>query len=208
MRFTISPPRDQPESSAIGIDVTLRAPLTWFSIGTQTVYFVRLDNERDIRQTAVLQSNYTKGGRVYLLNVPRGTTWLSRLSQPSALLRPPDYGRLCTKAELASAKKTCKNFYSYFSKELIELTRVNVGKAQFAFAGSYAIDNTPGLDNADPVQLHYAEVIAPGVRKIGPGEMIRETLQNVTVNAVESIATRKDVPLTVPGHFSLSRISS
>jgi hypothetical protein len=113
----------------------------------------------------------------------------------------PDYGRLCTKAELASAKKTCKNFYSYFSKELIELTRVNVGKAQFAFAGSYAIDNTPGLDNADPVQLHYAEVIAPGVRKIGPGEMIRETLQNVTVNAVESIATRKDVPLTVPDTF-------
>jgi hypothetical protein len=147
---------------------------------------VKLDDERDLREEAVIQSNHSRDGRVYLLNVPPGdyvaVAAFTAKRPPSA----PDYGRLCTTSEIASAQ-ACYEYYSYFPKDLIELTRVSVGRGQFAFAGSYVIDNTPGLGNADPVQLHYAEVIAPGVRNMGPGETIREA-------AVEALAKRRDFP--------------
>jgi hypothetical protein len=44
---------------------------------------------------------------------------------------------------------------------------VNVGASDFTFMGSYLVDQSVGLGRADPVQIHYSSVIAPGAIKSG-----------------------------------------
>lgn len=63
------------------------------------------------------------------------------------------------------------SYTTYFPNELVEQTRVSVGKGQLVFAGSYVVSTSTGLSEADPIQLHYAEVIAPGAAKSGIGHV-------------------------------------
>ena len=48
---------------------------------------------------------------------------------------------------------------SYFPKELIELTRVTVGKGQFVFAGDYTLKTPSDVRFGDPLQSHYLKVL-------------------------------------------------
>ncbi len=142
---------EQPDSSGIGISVVLRPPSRLGSYDAQVVYFARLDAERDIRQASVIPSDYAKDGRVYLLNVP-----------------PGEYVAVAASSEYFSLFPAGSYHYTaYFSKELVELTRVSIENGQLAFAGSYVVDESIGLKKADSVQLHYGEIIAPGAVKSG-----------------------------------------
>ncbi len=132
---------EQPESSGIGISVALRDRFgNW---DAQEVYFAKLGTEHDIRQASVIRSNYAKDGRVYLLNVP-----------------PGDYVAVAAFAEFWPGPYFGPGEWTtYFSKEIVEMTLVSVGKGQFAFAGSYVVDQSRGLKEADPIQLHYEEIV-------------------------------------------------
>jgi hypothetical protein len=161
------PKVEQPESSAVGIAVKTRAPFGWPTEEPRVVFFVRVDNERDIRQPSILRSNYAKDGRVYLLNVPPGeyaavASFYAKKPIPAAPVQP---------GFSVSVSMGRTGYTTYFPKELVEQTRVSVGKGQFVFAGSYVVSTSVGLSEADQIQLHYAEVIAPGASKSGIGHM-------------------------------------
>ena len=53
-------------------------------------------------------------------------------------------------------------YTTYFSKELVEHTKVTVREGDFGFMGSYVVNMSVGLQGADEVQTHYKNAIAPG----------------------------------------------
>jgi hypothetical protein len=133
------PSLEDPRSSAIGISFETHVPI--FGHQPEIVFFVRIENDGDIVQSQVIRSNFARKGRLYLLNAPPGQ-YVAIASGRSDL-----YGRYLT----------------LFSKELIESTRVEVVSGKLAFMGSYFLREPPGMGSAEPIQNHYAELLAPGL---------------------------------------------
>ena len=157
------PPLRGSESSGLGIVVTLRAPIGIFGATPSVVYFAKVDNDDGLLQQQVVRSNYSNDNRLYLLNAPPGSyvavaAFFSRAPVPAG---PPPPGVSVTVGVGRTAYTT------YFSKDLVEQTRVNVGERDFAFMGGYVVDQSVGLESADPVQIHYSNLIAPGAAKAG-----------------------------------------
>jgi hypothetical protein len=149
----------QPQSSGLGIEMTLRTPLRIFSNSPSEVYFAKIDGEGGVLQESVVHSNFTKNERAYLLNAQPGTyvavaAYCFRAPNPFQV--PP------LSSGAASRSKGKTSFTTYFSKELIDKTRVTIGTNDFAFMGSYVVDQSIGFTGADTVQIHYQKVIAPG----------------------------------------------
>lgn len=148
----------QPQSSGLGIEITLQAPVAIFTSSPSQVFFAKTDGEDGLLQQSIYRSNYVKDGRAYLLNAKPGTyaavaTFVSRDSVPAA---PPPPG--------ISVSMTVgrTGYTTYFSKELLEQTKVTVGESDFVFMGKYVIGESTGLEGADAIQIHYQNVIAPG----------------------------------------------
>lgn len=152
------PELSQPQSAGFGIDVSLKAPIGIFSARPDQIYFAKIDNDNGLLQQQIVRSNYSKGGRAYLLNARPGTyvavaAFVSRAGAPAG---PPSPG-------FSVSVTTGRSGYTtYFSKELVELTRITVRENDFAFMGSYMVDESVGLEGADGVQTHYKNVVAPG----------------------------------------------
>ncbi len=152
------PEISDPQSAAIAIDVTLKAPIGMFSNKPDQIYFVKIDSGDGLIQQQIIRSNYTKDGRAYLLNSRPGTyvavaAFFSRTGVPAG---PPSPGVSVTVTTGRSGYTT------YFSKELVKHTEVTARENDFVFMGSYVVDQSTGLDGADEVQTHYKNVIAPG----------------------------------------------
>ena len=152
------PDLSQPQSSGLGIHVTLKAPIGIFRNSPSQIYFAKIDGEGGILQQSVFRSNYVKGGRAYLLNAQPGAyaavaAFFSR--EPLPVFAPPSPG------VSVSLKLGRTDYMTYFSKELVEQTKVTIGPNDFAFMGSYVVDQSAGLAGADTVQIHYQGVIAP-----------------------------------------------
>ena len=152
------PDLSQPQSSGLGIEVTLKAPIGIFSAKPDQVYFAKIDGEDGLLQQQIIRSNYSKDGRAYLLNARPGTyvavaVFLTRAGVPAG---PPSPGFSVSMGIGRSGYTT------YFSKELVEQTKVTVRENDFVSMGSYVLDQSVGLDGADGVQTHYKNVIAPG----------------------------------------------
>jgi len=108
------------------------------------VYFARIDGEDGLLQQNIARSNYVKDGRAYLLNARPGTYVVV-----GAFFLPP----------MQAARST---YTTYFSKELVEQSKVTIQENDFIFMGRYVVDTSVGLDGADEVQTHYKNVVAPG----------------------------------------------
>ncbi len=152
------PELSQPQSSGFGIEVTLKAPIGIFSAKPDQIYFARIDGDGSILQQQIIRSNYSKDGRAYFLNAQPGTyvavaAFFARAGAPAG---PPSPGFSITVGTGRSGYTT------YFSKELVEHTKVTVRENDFVFMGSYLVDQSVGLDGVDEVQTHYKNVIAPG----------------------------------------------
>jgi hypothetical protein len=136
-----------PQSSALAIDVNTPGQ----------IYFARIEGEDGLLQQKIIRSNYRKNNRAYLLNAQPGTyvavgTFVPGPGVPAG--PPPGFS--------VSVTTLRSGYTTYFSKELVELTKVTVQEGEFAFMGSYVVDRSWGLDGADEVQTHYKNVIAPG----------------------------------------------
>src|SRR5882672_9262047 len=104
------PDLSQPQSSGLGIDVTLTAPVGIFSNRPTQIYFAKIDGEGGILQQSIIRSNYVKDGRAYLLNAqPGGYVAVAAFFSRSAPAAPP------------------ARYTTYFSKELADQTRVMIG---------------------------------------------------------------------------------
>ena len=152
------PELSQPQSSGLGLQVSLRAPIGIFSANPDQIYFAKIDGEDGLLQQQIIRSNYIKDGRAYLLNARPGTyvavaAYFSRKMLPAGT-PPPS-----VKVKPGPVSHT---YNTYFSRELVEHTKVTVRENDFVFMGSYAVYQSVGLAGADAVQIHYQNVIAPG----------------------------------------------
>ena len=157
------PQMADPQSSAIGIQITVRAPIGIISKKPDQVYFVKLDNEGDITQNQVIPSNFTKYDRFYLLNAEPGKyAAVATFMFQAASLTPASQPGVSV-----SISKGGTTYTTYFPEELIEATKIDVERGEVAFMGSYVVKASVGLKKAEPIQKHYVEIIAPGSSKIG-----------------------------------------
>ncbi len=139
-----------PKSSGLAIDVSLKPPLSLFgNPRPDQIYFANIDVEGGLLQQQVIGSNYSKDGRVYLLNA-----------------RPGVYVAVAAFYSVSSPPTGAQSYTTYFPNELVEQTRVAVQEGDFVFIGKYVVDLSVGLKGADRVQIHYRDVIA---RRATPG---------------------------------------
>lgn len=155
------PSPERPEVSGLAIEVALSAPIAVFADDAQVVYFVRLDGAEGLQRSAVIPSTLATGGRAYLLNVPAGeyaaVAARAGTATPGGItLGTPDMNRTLT----------------VFSSEIVEGTRVSVEPGRFAFMGRLDVDSSVGFDEADPTQLYYLDVLAPGAAKSTGGQIL------------------------------------
>lgn len=150
----VPPPRPlDSQSAAIGISVSLKAPIRLFSRAPDWIYFVKVEREEDLytQGQQYRLSNYVEGDHVYLLNAPPGR-----------------YVAVAASYRTQTQKGATKEFTTFFSKELIKLTEVTAAPGTIVFMGKYVVNTSAGLTDADDAQLHYFHLVAPNAL-IGPG---------------------------------------
>lgn len=140
-----------PESSGVGIDVSMQVPAGFFTKVPDQVLFARVDGVDGILQQQIIRSNYVNGSRAYLLNARPGT-----YVAVAALFR----GAVST-----YSRPTI--YTTYFSQDLIEQSKVVVKANEVVFAGRYRVEQTTGMGDADSAQAHYQNVISPGAITTG-----------------------------------------
>lgn len=154
--------RKSPDSSAIGITVCYKSgkqcrELDW-------IYFVKIDNANNdpFYQDDYILSNYSIRPAA---NSKRDVILLNA--------KPGKYAAIGGTSEVdisfpGEKKKIRKRIY-FFPEQMITLTVTDLKPAQFAYMGSYIIDDTgePRLSdlykikNADKAQMHYCRMMRP-----------------------------------------------
>jgi hypothetical protein len=133
----VIPKVSRPQSSAIGIEISLGT----FASSPRQVYFAKIDDKDSLLQQGVYLSNYVSENRIYFLNA-----------------RPGTYVAVAAH-QAGNQQGSVARYTTYFSKELVELTKVTVHESQFAFMGSFVVNTSSGLEGADEVQSHYRSAI-------------------------------------------------
>ncbi len=154
-------PTPQDEASAgIGVLVKTRSgPVTH---KVDSVTFARLEGN-DTSQyisTQLITSNYNEDGYIYLLNAPLGryaavATFRSQASAPPA---STGGGGVTVTVNPGDTDYT-----TYFSRDLVKATEVNVEPGRIVFMGEVIVDTSTSFEDADDVQSHYFRLISPGV---------------------------------------------
>jgi len=135
------PELSQPQSSGLGIDMTLKAPIGLFSSSPDDVYFVKIDGEGSLHHQQIVRSNYSKGGRVYLLNAQPGRY----VAIAASFLRP--------------SGSTGSRFTTHFLKELVQQTEVTVRENELVFMGSYVVKSSMWRHGTDGVLTNSMSVV-------------------------------------------------
>lgn len=163
------PKMADPQTAVVGIQIETQVPIGIFSQKPDVVYFVKIDNEGDITQNQVIPSNFAKDGRIYLLNARPGkyAAVAAFRSQAGSPFTPAPQPGVNVSVSIGKTGYT-----TYFSKELIEATKVDVGPGEVVFMGSYIVKQSVGLTDAEPIQSHYANLLAPGSSKSGFGHLL------------------------------------
>ncbi len=167
--FKQVPRMKERNSSGVGLSVKLRGPAHFPTYKARSVYFAKVD-DINIKKDAVYESNFSKDGRVYLLNASPGE-YVAVAASYSMLLSPDLY-------------------ITYFPKELVNLTRVRVDDGAFVYAGNYHVAMNVGIceEKADEIQIYYAEKFAPGQPKCGMVKMLTHELNTRSIVFIGSHA--------------------
>lgn len=140
------------DGAAIGIQLKGTGALGALSTQTPTqAFFVKLEGDGLISEDLV-RSNFERDGRVYLLNAAPGqyAVVASALPQPS----PFPHG-------------TPGQAVTFFSRDLVEMTRVMVKPNELAFVGKFEVTLSMAISGGDDVQLHYRRLITPAAPPAG-----------------------------------------
>jgi len=131
------PTPSAPENALIGIQIRLTSFETGTTYYPDQVWFARM--EQGTEATAVLESSYTRGHTVYLLNAPPGR-----------------YAAVAV-GELVDGKTD----YTYLPRECIEATEVTVEAGKSAFVGLLVAKRRAGIAEKEQVMMHYAGLVNP-----------------------------------------------
>ena len=158
-----APKPEQDQSAGVGLFIELRAPVGWPTYRADGAYFVKLDGKEIPHATELVASNYrSNSGSIYLLNAP-----------------PGDYAVVAayfTLTDLSGREES--SYTTYFRRDLVELTRVSIEKGHLTFGGKFEVDMSVNVcpEDADDIQLHYANVLSPTALKCGLFRQISEQL--------------------------------
>ena len=165
------PPPAEPtdsESAALGMYLKIRAPMKLFKSQPHLVLFARLGEGEGIedldRKSELIPSTFVSGYHVYLLDVPPGT--YVAVATVHWKENPPDtirvasvnFGPLTFEYYLEFLYEP-DAFRYYFSKQLIEETKVTIEPGSFVFVGEFVADSTTKVKKADEVQRHLMQMI-------------------------------------------------
>lgn len=172
---TLPPPKPwDAESSAIGISVRVRPPIKLFgSNEANVVYFIKLDEEGDVaaqdyfvQSNHLLQSNYADDGQIYLLNAEPGryavVAVFHATDAPAAAPSETSGGGVSVTIDLNDPGEL--KFFTFLSKDVIQLTEVTVAPGVIVFMGDYVIDQSWSLKDADDTQSYYFNLIVPDAK--------------------------------------------
>lgn len=143
------------ESAALGIHVKIRAPIRILSEEPDVVVFARVEDGIDLTETyEVYGSTFARDGRAYLMNVEPGTyvavaAFYEKISRHKA-----------DPADIQSATiESTESWRNYFSRELIEQTRITVGEGEFAVMGYLVTNQSMFFGDGDECQNHFMKLI-------------------------------------------------
>lgn len=156
---SVPPPRPLEKGrSIVAIEITVRKEVFRFiTYQPDKVYFVRANDSDDVMiQDRVIPSNYTRGDYFYLVNARPGryaavATWRREVESGS----PPVPG------SYTLPDTTITTYTVFLSKDAIGKTEVVVPPSSIVFSGSFVIDYSQELSDADDAQSHYAKIISP-----------------------------------------------
>jgi len=117
------PESSQPQSAVVGIELALQIPEGTCCTLPEQVYFVNLDPKDGFPEPNFISSNFSKDGRVYLLNAEPGTY----AAVVAVFLQ-----------DLPFIQKVV--YATFFSKELVERIKSTVKENDFVFLGSYKVE--------------------------------------------------------------------
>ena len=147
---TLPPPKpSDPQRAIVGISLKTRTPIKLSRAKkVDRVYFIRMNEEDDpFSKESFIMSNYIKGDQAYILNA-----------------KPGRYAAVaCYRKECDSMVNRTYEYTTFFSKEIIKLMEVTVVPGTITFMGEYVVGESFGFKDADDAQLHYFQLIAPGV---------------------------------------------
>jgi hypothetical protein len=127
-------PKDhnQPKDSTrsiIGISVTQRDPMR-IKRKSKKVVFLKMENSDNGEDVKIIVSNYSKGGRIYLINADPG------------------------KYTVMAAHCAFLGYigFTLFSEEAVNASEIEVKPGEFAYIGKFVINNSSKLSKCDNVQ--------------------------------------------------------
>jgi hypothetical protein len=132
--------QQEPGMSAIGIDVTLAYGKVPLGFAVERVYFLTEPSAAYFGKS-VYHSNYSKDGRVYLLNVPPGSY-------------------IAVAATYYASLPLTESETTLFPEALAERTRITVRENEFAFMGSYMVEQSNFLFHSkDGMQIKVFNIL-------------------------------------------------
>ncbi len=205
------PAAESPGSAGIAISITNFAPIEIFWRTPDRVFFMRLDEEDESGFTGgeLLPSNYAKDGYVYLLNAEPGryvavaSTRAQSAPPGGSAMHPVASSGHTTVSAGVSIGPT--DYTVYFPEDLIRLSDVSVESGMIAYMGTFRINTSVGLGDADETQRYFYRMLAPGhegksiVGHIFSGDYqyhgsLREALQGENEQAKFRKRARKTLP--------------
>lgn len=131
------------------------------------VCFVRIDAEGGLTQHQVLRCSLGKDGRFDLLDAKPGACAAEAAFRTRSAL---PFGTAPGAGVSVAIGRT--GYTTYFASELIDNIKVEVGSGGFACMGRYRVRQSVGLQGAESLQLHCAELFSAGVSKSGAGHLL------------------------------------
>lgn len=118
-----------------------------------TIWFVKLDKDQDLLDVdSVIKSNYNKGGQVYLTNIKDGK-----------------YAMVAAQFEAMGRRTT------YFNKDLILQSIVEVDSDEFLFTGKWIVKlrTMVGKEKkGDEISQHFFKILTGNIKKTSLGNQL------------------------------------
>lgn len=133
---TSVPINDRQNPTGVGVHITVRAPIRIFTGTAETVYIVSVDSNGNLNNSKYYRSNFSRGGRVYFLNVESG--------------------------EYAIAGASIRLGMTYLTVNSIKKTRFKVLDGHFTFIGNVVLDDQLNLDGVDLSQANLSNLNSTG----------------------------------------------
>lgn len=152
---------DNERSSIIAVSIKIEQPIPLFKSYPEAVCFIKLGEKHDILKPGrIIQSNYSNGDHIYLLNAEPG-----RYAAVAAFEKAPQQSGSKEKDE--NENSAYNSFY--FSRDIIELSEIEVMPGEISFMGSFTLKKPFTLSFSDPdeAQLFYRSKLQPRLEKDG-----------------------------------------